>query len=412
MERTFSNFVAHLEDERTEESPAIGKLRHLTNLTSASVFEFIEDCATFDAGIDVLENMFIKTPNEIFARYLLATRKQVVGESLHEFFQALQILRKNCQCKDVSGEQYRQELCRDAFINGLLSPAICQRLLENETLDLKTAFDQANALDAAQRNSLAYNTNSATAISAAKQENVPLEYFPGVSYPSDAAPSNKLDLRSSSAAIGQKKCYFCGYNYHPRKFCPARNEQCNKCKKMGHFEKVCKGKARLHFASMAQVCALCPKSSSSASIPAVICETNFCALVDSGSFDNYISRDVARLLNAKILPCRQEVSMAQISQTSTILGVCIIDIIVNNNTYNKVRFGVIEHLCSDLILGQAFQKLYKRLIIEYDGLRKDIIVAEHAPCALPEAHGSGVGGEGARAGTHKSLMCRKSEKIP
>jgi len=72
---------------------------------------------------------------------------------------------------------------------------------------------------------------------------------------------------------------------------------------MGHFKKVCKGKAHLHFSAyMSQVCALCPKTSSSAYMPVVICEKNFCGLVDSESSDNYISRDVACLLNAKILP--------------------------------------------------------------------------------------------------------------
>jgi len=98
-------------------------------------------------------------------------------------------------------------LCCNALINSFLSPAIRQRLLENEPRFLKTAFDQTNALNAAQRNPLGYNTNSTSAIpaAAAKQENVPLESFPGVSHPSDAAASNKLDWRSFSAAVGQKK---------------------------------------------------------------------------------------------------------------------------------------------------------------------------------------------------------------
>lgn len=58
--------------------------------------------------------------------------------------------------KSVSAEQYREELIRDTFINGLLSPKIRQRLLENSTLDLKSAFDQANALDLAQKNAETY----------------------------------------------------------------------------------------------------------------------------------------------------------------------------------------------------------------------------------------------------------------
>lgn len=49
------------------------------------------------------------------------------------------------------------------FINGPLSPLICQCLLENGTLDLKSAFDQANNLDLAQKNTETYSIPKATA---------------------------------------------------------------------------------------------------------------------------------------------------------------------------------------------------------------------------------------------------------
>ena len=47
-------------------------------------------------------------------------------------------------------------MIRDSFINGISYPLIHQRLLENKTLDLQTAFAQASALDLVQRNSEAY----------------------------------------------------------------------------------------------------------------------------------------------------------------------------------------------------------------------------------------------------------------
>ena len=78
----------------------------------------------------------MKTPNEIFARHLLATRQQRVGESLDEFLRELTKLGKDCKFRAVSAEQYKDELVRDAFINGLASPMIRQRLLENKSLDL------------------------------------------------------------------------------------------------------------------------------------------------------------------------------------------------------------------------------------------------------------------------------------
>ena len=60
---------------------------------------------------------------------------------------------KECDWRDVTAKQYEEELVRDAFITGLTSPAIRQRFLENENLDLTTTVNQARALDAAHRNS-------------------------------------------------------------------------------------------------------------------------------------------------------------------------------------------------------------------------------------------------------------------
>ena len=77
-------------------------------------------------------------------------------------------LSKNCNFKNITAEQYREELICDSFINGLLSPSIRQRLLKNSHLDLKTAFDPANALDLAQKNAEAYAMpGSVTAVAAA-----------------------------------------------------------------------------------------------------------------------------------------------------------------------------------------------------------------------------------------------------
>ena len=43
--------------------------------------------------------------------------------------------------------------------------------------------------------------------------------------------------------ISNRNCRFCGKpNWSMEHICPARRAQCNNCKKMGHFAKVCKSK--------------------------------------------------------------------------------------------------------------------------------------------------------------------------
>ena len=77
---------------------------------------------------------------------------------MSEFIRELHKGNKNCNIKVISAEEYREELIQDAFINRLASPLIRQHILENKQLDIQTAFDQANALDLAQKNSEAYMT--------------------------------------------------------------------------------------------------------------------------------------------------------------------------------------------------------------------------------------------------------------
>ena len=45
----------------------------------------------------------------------------------------------------------------------------------------------------------------------------------------------------------------CGNNRHPRKNCPACEDFCNKCKKKGHFAKVCYSKRSAVSAAMHQI---------------------------------------------------------------------------------------------------------------------------------------------------------------
>ena len=85
----------------------------------------------------------MKTPNKIFARHLLTTAKQEVGQSLDDFFLTLTKLSKDCNFANVTGEEYRKQMIRDAFINGITSHSIRQRLLENAELLLEQAFETA-----------------------------------------------------------------------------------------------------------------------------------------------------------------------------------------------------------------------------------------------------------------------------
>ena len=143
---SFTNFL----EECGENAP--DKLRSLVNCVSYSVYEHIEECNDFESAMDKLDKLYVRVPNELHSRNVLLNRKQHVDESLEDYLQDLKKLSKDCNLKVLSSaEQYRQELVRDAFINGVDSPLIRQRLLESNVLDLDSIYNQAHVLDVTQR---------------------------------------------------------------------------------------------------------------------------------------------------------------------------------------------------------------------------------------------------------------------
>ena len=79
--------------------------------------------------------------------FLLALKKK--RKSIDEYMQRLQFLAKECDFKSVFATQNRDDCDRDVFITGLCSNILQQQLLENNTLLINIAIDQARALHAA-----------------------------------------------------------------------------------------------------------------------------------------------------------------------------------------------------------------------------------------------------------------------
>ena len=84
--KTFTNFLERCKETATaQEVRALDRLQLLFACVSADVNECIEDCEAYAAAIEKLKSIYIKTPNVIFARHKLATRKQQ-PETFEEFF--------------------------------------------------------------------------------------------------------------------------------------------------------------------------------------------------------------------------------------------------------------------------------------------------------------------------------------
>ena len=346
---------------------------------SPIVYPYVEDCQNYEDALDVLKRTFIKRKNDVFARHLLATRKQRIGESLEQFLQALKVLSKDCSFRAVNAEEYRQELLRDAFINGLFSSSIRQRLLERDDLTLQAAFEQAYSLYRAHEQSTSYNGSLSAA----------------VSNDSTADAEEKLVNVLTKNSAEERKCYFCGGYYHIRSRCPARNVDCLLCKKRGHFAKVCMSKTeskRKQLNSVASISASyiastvgAPSCLDAAVVDVVVSNTPARVLVDTGASESYVNKHFAQEMKFAIKGPRSSVALASTKSSVNVCGYIESEFVAFDQNY-ELRLGVVEDLCADLILGQNFLRLHKSTTFDTGGNRDPIMIKKaYKVCAISAA---------------------------
>ena len=216
--RTFEYYLEVLHKE------GLDKLKVLINFISPEIFEYISDRDSYNSATEIIKNIYTKPLSTMFARHLLATCLEQHGETFDEYIQALKILAKDCNFEAVSAIQHQDEAIRDAFSNGINSNDIQQRLLENGDMTLDLMFCRVHAYESAQKHS----------------ENYLSSQFQSQSASATPPQENTESLPLSAAQNANEICYFCGNHHHPRSKCPARDIDCNKCGKKGHFSKVCK----------------------------------------------------------------------------------------------------------------------------------------------------------------------------
>ena len=342
---------------------SVDKLGVLTNYLSPNVYQFIEDCADYDSAMDALQSVYVKPTNEVYARHLLATRRQQPNDTLDEYLQALKTLSKDCNYQSVTGQQHCEESIRDVFIAGLMLGLIHQRLLENKRLDLKTMFGQARSLESAPRSSESFR--------------VPSTSFNAVALPVEVPPDLSRDSPSVVApAVWNQKCLFCGNGKHSRFKCPARDAVCSNCQKKGHFRKVCrsgasssmiKGTSAAMWPTLVAVTASVPTllTKSAALVTVNGLETK--ALVDSGSPESFIHPRLVKAAALRVYLSSGTISMAASSLATKVVGHCFIDQKLDGRSYKKVRLSVLPNLCSDLILGLDFQSRHQSVVFQHGG---------------------------------------------
>ncbi|XP_059842895.1 uncharacterized protein LOC132403513 [Hypanus sabinus] len=219
FEHWLACFQSYLEVVRATEPAVMHRI--LLSRVTPKVYSIIRDLPTYDGALDALKRQYLRPVNTVYARHRLATRQQRPGESCAEFLRALQTLVRACDCKTLTAEQHAELLVRDAFVTGLRSVYMRQRLLENADLTLRSAMEKANALEAALHNADAVQSRDSPPVPWTPQ--TPPPPAPGSEFAAASRDSTSSPNPTTTAARQMPVlCSFCGHKKHPRQRCPAR----------------------------------------------------------------------------------------------------------------------------------------------------------------------------------------------
>ena len=158
--------------------------------------------------------------------------KQDENETLDEYLKRLVDTERKCDFGNITAEEIitykfaatiKDKRAREKFIKGPLKIQLVLETIELDNYNRKYG-DKKSKTKKAKKES----TSSSTSTELIGHTN---------------QSRNRRTQLNDKRKLSNKNCRFCGKpNWSMEHICPARRAQCNNCKKMGHFAKVCKSK--------------------------------------------------------------------------------------------------------------------------------------------------------------------------
>ena len=123
---------------------------------------------------------------------------------------------------------------RDVSVAGVSSESVRQAICRAFGIATKAGrdFSLESAVEAAYTDQQALDTALSLSSLSVKTEFVV------------TTATSRTDLSfTSNSSVPVRTCNWCGLSYHRRLQSPAREQQCRKCGKTGHFARICKSKS-------------------------------------------------------------------------------------------------------------------------------------------------------------------------
>ena len=191
--------------------------------------------------ISALRDYFVPKKNVLYERFKFNTAVQ--QGDLDEFVLRLRQLADTCEYGSL-----KDSLIRDRLVIGTSDQACRERLLrERPVPDLDKCIDLLRASEISRTHQQAIAGSSSV-------EHIEKHGGYKKRKPSgNQQKTSKPHSQSKNKPVQGSGCKWCGGNLHWKKECPAREETCHKCRKKGHFAKVCRGKTVMEISEEDQV---------------------------------------------------------------------------------------------------------------------------------------------------------------
>ncbi|UYV73868.1 K02A2.6-like [Cordylochernes scorpioides] len=156
--------------------------------------------------VSKFQNYFIGKRNVIYERAKFNRRSQGESEPVEEFITNLYVLAENCNYGIL-----KEEMIRDRLVVGVKNFNLSEKLQLESELTLEKAIQIVRQSESVKN----------------QQKEIRQD-------------TENRDNHQGWSSNEKRKCFRCGYYQgHSKERCPAKDAICNKCRKKGHFAKVC-----------------------------------------------------------------------------------------------------------------------------------------------------------------------------
>ncbi|XP_041350800.1 uncharacterized protein LOC121369792 [Gigantopelta aegis] len=174
-----------------------------------------EDANDIDDVLRKFEQFCIGEANGIYETFLFNKRNQEEGETIDTYVTSLRKLVKTCNFNT-----YEDHMLRDRIVLGVRDDTVRQKLLEDRKLTLSSCIEVCRAHESSHIQAKAITSSAPRVIDRVNRRNSP----------------------GTKHTVQQKKCKKCGRLHKPHDVCPAKDAECRKCSKKGHYAAMCYSK--------------------------------------------------------------------------------------------------------------------------------------------------------------------------